>query len=348
MNAIVTIDRILSPETVAAQADILTPAIVFAPGGVEKIIADLEATVRATPRDMTTDAGRKAISSLAYKVARSKTALDDMGKDLVADIKKQSGAIDAERRVIRDRLDALRDEVRGELTAWEALEKRRVEDHEQALVFIISGQRFSAPPTADEILARIADIKATCVRDWQEFSERAEDAATDTLALLDAALAAAIQAEADAAELAELRKMKAEREAADIAASNAAAAAETSRRQAEQEAAREAERIQNAAAEAAQRAEQEAARDIERAEQAARDATAAAALAVENERKRVAAETAATEAATAKREANTKHREKIERKIGEALFGLGFEPAVADVIRGAITAGLIPHVSVTY
>ena len=342
MNAIVTIDRILSPETIDTPADLITSAIVFAPGGVEKIISDLEATVRATPRDMTTDAGRKAINSLAYKVARSKTALDDMGKELVADIKKQSGAIDAERRVIRDRLDALRDEVRGELTAWEALEKRRIEDHEAALVFIISSTRFAEPPTVQQIQDRSAGVTATADRNWQEFQERAAAATAEALETLVSMLAAAIKAEADAAELAELRQMKADREAADIAASNAAAAAETSRRQAEKD-----------AAEAAQRAEREAARDIERAEQAARDATAAAALAVENERKRVADETAAAEAerrrvegVAAARAANVKHREKIERKVRDALLGLGIEQA--DVITRAIAAGLIPSVSITY
>ena len=162
MNAIVTIDRILSPETIAPPADILTPAIVFAPGGVEKIISDLENTVRATPRDMTTDAGREAIKSLAYKVARSKTALDDMGKEVVAEWKTKSGKVDAERKIIRDRLDALRDEVRGPLTAWEEAEKRRVDDHEQALVIMIGCTRFGlTPPTSDEIRIRILDVKAT-------------------------------------------------------------------------------------------------------------------------------------------------------------------------------------------
>ena len=336
MNAIVTIDRILSPETIATPADILTPAIVFAPGGVEKIIADLEATVRATPRDMTTEAGRKAINSLAYKVARSKTALDDMGKDLVADIKKQSGAIDAERRVIRDRLDALRDEVRGPLTAWENAEKRRVDDHEQALVIMIGCTRFGlTPPTSDEIRIRILDVKATAERTWEEFHERAEVAATEALATLDTMLSAAIKAEANAAELAELRQMKADREAADIAAAAEAAAVEAARLAAE-----------NAATLAAQRADQEAAREIERAEQAAEKAAAAAALAVENERKRVAAEKAAEEAATAKREANKRHAAKIQQQIAEDMMQHGM--ASASGLVEAIARGAIRHLSITY
>ncbi|UZE51872.1 hypothetical protein ONR75_15675 [Rhodopseudomonas sp. P2A-2r] len=341
MNALVSIDRILSPETITRPVDVLTPAIVFAPGGVESIISGLEAEVRATPRDMTTDAGRKAISSLAYKVARSKTALDDMGKELVADIKKQSGAIDAERRVIRDRLDALRDEVRSPLTAWEELEKRRVDDHEQALVFIVTAPRFIGTVIeSDVIRARIADVEATYVRDWQEFNERADDAARETLPQLRAMLNVAVKAEADAAELAELRQMKADREAADIAASNAAAAAETSRRQAEKD-----------AAETAQRAEQEKARDIARAEQAARDQAEGIARALEEHNHKIARAQEQEQAEKAKREANTRHRNKIIGEVRAALASLevdGLPVGLADVIARAIAAGRIPHVSITY
>src|SRR5690348_15385756 len=112
MNALVSID-----------ISTLTPATVFAPGGMEGIISKLEAEVRAIDRDISTPEGREAVKSLAYKVARSKTALDEMGKELVAGIKKQAGAIDADRKLARDRLDALKEEVRGPLTAWEEAEK---------------------------------------------------------------------------------------------------------------------------------------------------------------------------------------------------------------------------------
>ena len=71
---------------------VLTPAVVFVPGGVDKIIGQIEAEVRAVKTDISTKAGREAIGSLAYKVARSKTALDDMGKALAADWKARAAA----------------------------------------------------------------------------------------------------------------------------------------------------------------------------------------------------------------------------------------------------------------
>src|ERR1700676_4896268 len=104
MNALVIIDT-----------DALTPATVFAPGGVEGILSKIETEVRAIDRDISTPDGRENVKSLAYKVARSKTALDEMGKELVSGIKTQAATIDAERRTIRDRLDALKEEVRGPL-----------------------------------------------------------------------------------------------------------------------------------------------------------------------------------------------------------------------------------------
>src|SRR5882724_789698 len=99
MNALVVIET-------------LTPAVYSQPNGIETLIANLEAKVRGVPTDISTPAGRVAIKSLAYQISRSKTALDDMGVALVADLKKQTGAVDAERKKVRDRLDALRDEVR--------------------------------------------------------------------------------------------------------------------------------------------------------------------------------------------------------------------------------------------
>ena len=57
-------------------------AIFTAPGGVDAVIARLERDARAAAAelDISTPRGRKEIASLAYKVARSKTALDTTGR----------------------------------------------------------------------------------------------------------------------------------------------------------------------------------------------------------------------------------------------------------------------------
>lgn len=326
MNALVIIDT-----------DALTPATVFAPGGVEGIISKLETDVRAIEQDISTEEGRKAVKSLAYKIARSKTALDEMGKELVADIKAKAGAIDAERRIIRDRLDALKDEVSGPLTAWESRETARVSEHEDALVWLAQCDRFATPPTAAMIIAQLLDVAAAGRRDWQEFKERGDVAVTDATAKLDAMLDVAEQAERDQAELAELRAARAKREADDAAAAQAKAQADRAAQDAEAFAASERIRI-----------EQQAKRDQERAEQAEADKIRAAAEAVEQERLRVARAKEDADRATAKREANKKHRAKVHCEIEAALLRCGFEEVNAQRIVEALSDGLIPHVRIEY
>lgn len=63
--------------------------------------------VEAHKPDLGTEKGRKAIASLAYKVTRTKTALDNAGKQLNEEARKQINAVDATRRKVREELDAL-------------------------------------------------------------------------------------------------------------------------------------------------------------------------------------------------------------------------------------------------
>lgn len=100
---------------------------IFKNGGVEKLVSDIELEIRSIVCDIETKKGRKEIASIAHKVSRSKTALDALGKDLVSEWKLKAKAVDADRKIIRDRLDALRDEVRRPLTEWEELEKAKAE-----------------------------------------------------------------------------------------------------------------------------------------------------------------------------------------------------------------------------
>lgn len=91
---------------------------------LDPLIAAIESEARSLVPDVTTKKGRDAIASMAHKVARSKTYIDNAGKDLVAELKALPKQIDESRRLVRDRLDALKDEVRRPLTEWEAEQER--------------------------------------------------------------------------------------------------------------------------------------------------------------------------------------------------------------------------------
>jgi colicin import membrane protein len=231
-------------------------------------------------------------------------------------------------------ISKLEAEVRGPLTAWEEAEANRISGHENAVVRIIELARPQLPG-ANGIRAAILEVSRISDRDWQEFKERAEAAVTEAMATLNHALAAADQAERDAAELAELRRLKAEREEADRKA--------------------DAERI--AAQQAAERQAYEEWREKERAEKAERDKAAAVAAAIETERKRQEAEAASAaadkareEAAERKRQENKKHRAKVHNDICADLIAAGV-PNDVDLVQGvvkALAAGSVRHLSITY
>lgn len=275
----------------------IVPAAVFVPGGADDLLAKLEAEVRAVKTDISTPAGRKAIASLAYKVARSKTALDEMGKTLTADLKAKTAAVDAERRIIWDRIEALQLEVRKPLTDWENAEKARVEAHEDALDDLTHAATFTvAEPSIEEIDARLAFAnRELATRDWQEFAQRAREAAETSIKSLTDLRDRTVKREAERAELERLLQEEAARKEQERLAEIARQAAEKARREAEEKAAAEARAAEERAAAERKRVEKEAADKIA-AEQA--------------ERQRVERERQEAEARAAKAEADRKAAEK--------------------------------------
>lgn len=343
----------MSTDLIPAEA--LKAEVVFAPGGVDALLSKLIADVRAVKVDISTATGRKACAALAFKVARSKTALDEMGKELVAGLKKQTGAIDAERKTIRDKLDALKDEVRKPLTDWEDADKERVEGHEAALLQVAAFANFDLPPSAEEISVRILELSRFPRRDWQEFSSRAADAVQLAFELLKKRLIATERAEATRAELERLRAEEVAREKKEREDKIAADAAERARKDAEAKAAREAQAVAAKAEAERRKAEQDKADAIARAEKAERDQKLAAdaaerrqTQAIEDERKRVAAVKAVEAAETAKREANKRHLAKINNEVLAALVRAGLTEANAKIVIAAIVQGNVPHTRISY
>lgn len=106
----------------------LVPSQIFKEGGTDSIINSIREEINKFIPDTTTTKGRKEISSLAYKISRSKTFLDTMGKELKAEYSAMIKPIDTERRKCRDELDLLRDQVRLPLDEWEEEEKRKKEE----------------------------------------------------------------------------------------------------------------------------------------------------------------------------------------------------------------------------
>ena len=81
----------------------------FTGGGLDPFLAEVKNMVETFDHDMTTQKGRDKTRSFAAKIATFKVKVDDQGKELVAEWKKNSKAVDVSRKHSRDTLDALRD-----------------------------------------------------------------------------------------------------------------------------------------------------------------------------------------------------------------------------------------------
>ncbi|EOC2502351.1 hypothetical protein ACI19M_001311 [Escherichia coli] len=299
---------------------------------LDPLIEAIEKEARSLVPDVTTKKGRDAIASMAHKVARSKTYIDNAGKALVAELKALPKQIDESRRVVRERLDALKDEVRRPLTEWEAEQERikaeeamnalhvealamneefdrqlaaRIEsDHEMAMLMNDAFDREQADKAAEAERQRIAheeEIKrmaaAAAAREVEQRAQREREEAAHREAVLKAQ---AEQAERD--RIAAEKKAEADKQAA----------IEAERRKAQEEA----DRIR---------------RETEQREQAR--------LA---EEKRKADE-------QARREADVKHRKAVGTEIVKALLAnTSLTRDQAIEVLTAVKGGRIPHTGISY
>lgn len=299
---------------------------------LDPLIELIEKEARSLVPDVTTKKGRDAIASMAHKVARSKTYIDNAGKDLVAELKALPKQIDESRRVVRERLDALKDEVRRPLTEWEAEQERikaeeamnalhaealvmneefdrqlaaRIEsDHEMALLMNDAFDREQADKAAEAERQRIAheeEIKrlaaAAAAREVEQRAQREREEAAHREAVLKAQ---AEQAERD--RIAAEQKAEADKQAA----------IEAERRKAQEEA----DRIRR---EAEQREQARLAEDKRKADEQAR------------------------------READVKHRKAVGTEIVKALLAnTSLTRDQAIEVLTAVKDGRIPHTGISY
>jgi colicin import membrane protein len=315
--------------------------------------------------DLTTERGRKAIASLAYKVARTKTAIDDAGKAMNEEARARINAVDESRREIRQQLDALKDEVRKPLTEWEAAEEARVDRCQQTITLLRESAVVGFEETAEEVRKRLDHIGGLTFSEEEHggYLPQLETLLEQTTATLESAIARLAREEDERAELERLRAEAAERERQDRERREAeeserlrleqARAAEEARERAEEQ---ERQRIAAAEKAAEDRARQEAERVHAEALAAERRRADEAERAAQAERERIAREDAERKAAAdreaaeqARRDADRAHRGKIMGVAKEAIMEAGeVDEAAAKRIVLAVAAGSIPNISIRF
>lgn len=331
---------------------------------IDSTITNIREIAKDLPFDMSVRKNREEVASFAYKIARSKIAVDKAGAALSADYKEIPKKIDANRRVYKEAFERLQEEVRSPLNQWEQAEKERVQRHEQRIESIKQNTELGDDACSVSISSAIDMLNELVIDEsWEEFETEAHRVKNDCLKQLQDQLEKRKKYESEQAELEQLRKAAAEQAQKDREAQVAREAAEQARKEAEQAVQAEREKAERERI-AAEMAAEQAKRDLELAEQrriaqeyqAKLDAIAAEKRAAEQaeaarqaEIDRQAAEAKRIEDERLKREADTKHKGAINRKaLADLVEHANITEEQAKAVVKAIVSGKVSNVSISY
>lgn len=325
--------------------------MIFGHGSLPDLVKKIEATIVDEVPDLSTNAGRERIASLAYRVSRAKTAIDDHGRNHLRKLKALPKVIEGELREWNSSMDALRDRIRAPLTELEQREKAEKERIQANIDHILSMLEVGNP-TSGYLSSLLVDLDET---DFDEatFGDRVEEAqakAAHVRTTLEAQIKDLTVKEQEAAELAQLRREKAEREEKER--QEAANKAEQDRKDEEAR-----QRIKDAE-QRAENARLELEQERRLSEQREENARNQERTRLENEQRqqreqeqRQADETARQEKA---RQEDEEHRGRINRAALETFLALKKDGAAvlneaqAKLVVAAIVRGMIPGVQIHY
>lgn len=261
---------------------------------IDDFLQNVRKEVESHVPDISTEKGRKAIASLAYKVSQTKSAADKKRLELTADLRARVSEINDLGSVVTTELEKLRDQARRPLDEWEEKEDARIAACKDAIQ-ILKDKLSSTADLGEPVLSASLQHATTMVIEMPAFADYLDEARAAQAAAIEhltRQIATARQIAEQAAELERLRAAEAERarveqerltkEAEERAEKERIAKEEADRveaaRLAKQREEEEAERIRVAAENAKKEAEEKAERDRKEAEEK-REAEHQAALA---------------------------------------------------------------------
>lgn len=353
----------------------LTPAIFDTPKQIDDILDDMKKKVADFKADVSTKKGRDEITSFAYQITRSGTALDKLGKESLEKVKLQTDLTNKERRRIKETLNDLKDKVRKPLVEYNLEEERKKEEeekrkgmHQAAIASIINVGYNLSRSWQDHLLEDMSEglkeVQELTNRDWQEFAEEARTAIYNSAEQITEAIEKRKKHDEEQAELKILREEKEERERLervkqvnrekkerDQKIRKEAAEKEKQKAEAQKQKLiqdkKDAERREKEAAEKAEQARLQAIKDKEdaakKAEQDIEDAK-------EAERQKIKKEEAEKKRLEEERKADQEHRERILEEACDALMNHSVFPnrSTARLILKDIENGEIPHVTIKF
>lgn len=315
----------MSKELIQIQS--IKPLELFTERGADLILKEIKDQVDTFISDISTLEGRKQIKTMSYRIARSKTALDDLGKNLVSDWKAKAKLVDNERKKIRDTLDELRDGIRQPLTDFENAEKERIQTRE-VRIEAMKDMKTCSIMNSKQVGKFNQTLEDLYKFDWQEFNLKAEIVYKDVNTFFAKTFIICENREEEQKELERLRKIEAE--------------------------VKQKEREEQIRKEATEIAKQQAESKIEEVEEARKKVEIRAKEQVEEarteERGKIEAEKQAELERKKAAEEDVKHKARIE---GEILLALGDidlfdgDDVLGQIVQ-AIARGDIPHLTITY
>jgi pyruvate/2-oxoglutarate dehydrogenase complex dihydrolipoamide acyltransferase (E2) component len=329
----------------------------FQPDMLEGALTYLEKNYGSIIADVNTEEGRKEINKVSRAIGGAIKRFDDRRKNYVAELKAKPKAIDdLFRETFRKEADALKERIRAPLDEW--TENQRAADEETMRLLGVINEPIEIGTSTGDLAKRIDELKCLDLPDWLNPDQRETlaNALPTAIQRLETAHAAAVYAEGQAAELEELRRLKAENERKEREAQIAKEAAERARAEAEAKAQAEKERAEReriAAEQAAERAVRDAKEAQARAAQQAEEARQQALREAEQKRleeqqeqeRQKRYEQAEREAL----EANREHRATIHRAIVADLMNhvlLNEDDSKAVVM--AVARGKVPNLEINY
>ena len=325
-------------------------AVYSAPNGLEPWLQKIRDEVLSFVPDTSTAKGRAAIASIAHNVAKSRVALDDAGKKLVAELKEVPKLIDAERKRMRETLEALQEQVRRPLNEWQDAEDARIDAHKDVIAHIENTD--TAGMSAALIGAKVQDLDSLEItQDLEEFEADAHRAKAAALVVLRKALADQEQYEADQAELAQRRAEDEAREQRERDDQIRKDAVEQSQKDSAEAVRVAQEKVDEANSKAEQaKADQEAAEN--RAAQEVIDSAARVTQAAEDARlaevKRQQEEAAEIIRQQDARAADTAHKSKIMGEAKLAIMSMNVTEELARALVLKIYRGEVPNITINF
>ncbi len=343
-------------------------ADIYRGDGLDVVVENIRKQTSIVGLDVEKKKDRDFMRSSAANIAKAKTKLDAMGKSLTEEWKAKSKVVDASRKAMREKLDALKEEVRAPLTEYENREKLRIEKLDAVYDLIVNlGKIYCADTdtalSVSELEGNIKQLNEITID--ESLAERELDcikAHRRSIEKLETTIAGIKKAEEQAAELERLRlkqeqedKEKREAEIAEQAAEQArqeAAKAIIEQQEAAEKAAKEAAEREakakqdaiDAKAKAKQEAEQAELRLKKQAEQAEIDKQAA----IKAEQKRQADEVAKQEKEAAEREANKSHKKKVNNEAKQSFIDAGMTEENAKLAVTLLAKRVINHCQINY